>query len=153
MHGTVTQNIVWGEGTPDTARIRDAAVMAGALEFVEAMPAGFDTVVGERGGRLSGGQRQRIALARALYRQPHLLILDEPTSALDSESEAAVRAALENIKGSTTMLIVAHRLDTVRFCDRIVAIDGGQVVEDDDWSTLAARPDSVLSRMLAAQKA
>jgi ABC-type multidrug transport system fused ATPase/permease subunit len=127
--------------------------MAGALEFVEAMPAGFDTVVGERGGRLSGGQRQRIALARALYRQPDLLILDEPTSALDSESEAAVRAALENIKGSTTMLIVAHRLDTVRFCDRIVAIDGGQVVEDGDWSTLAARPDSVLSRMLAAQKA
>ena len=152
LHGSISQNIAWGEGAPDMARVRDAAAIAGALDFIEALPENFDTVVGERGGRLSGGQRQRLALARALYRQPDLLILDEPTSALDSESEAAVRAALEKIKGKCTMLIVAHRLDTVRFCNRIVGMDGGRVVEDGDWSTLSAKPDSVLSRMLSAQQ-
>ena len=152
IHGTVLENIAWGDASPDLTLARDCAEKAGALAFVEALPAGFETVIGERGGRLSGGQRQRLALARALYRRPELLILDEPTSALDSESEAAVRAALEGIKGTCTMLIVAHRLDTVKFCDRIVALDAGRVVDAGAWSQLAARPDSVLSRMLAVQQ-
>lgn len=152
LHGSVTQNIAWGEGPPDVARMRNAVAMAGALDFIEALPQGFDTVVGERGGRLSGGQRQRIALARALYRQPDLLILDEPTSALDGESERLVRAALERIKGLCTMLIVAHRLETVRFCDRIVVLDNGRIVEEGDWSGLASRPGGLMSRMLQAQQ-
>jgi ATP-binding cassette subfamily C protein len=91
-------------------------------------------------------------LARALYRRPDLLILDEPTSALDGESERIVREALERIKGRCTMLIVAHRLETVRFCDRIVALEAGRVRETGDWTTLTADADSALSRMLSAQQ-
>ncbi len=126
--------------------------MANALEFIERLPQGLDTVVGERGGRLSGGQRQRIALARALYRRPALLLLDEPTSALDSESEAAVQTALERIKGRCTMLLVAHRLKSVQFADRIVVLEAGQVVEDGDWETLSRRPDGTLARLIRAQR-
>jgi ABC-type multidrug transport system fused ATPase/permease subunit len=152
VHGTVTQNIAWGEGEPDAERVRSAAAMAGALEFIEALPHRFETLVGERGGRLSGGQRQRLALARALFRQPDLLILDEPTSALDGESELVVRAALERIKGRCTMLIVAHRIETLSFCDHIVALDAGRIVEQGDWTVLASRPGSLVSRMLKVQQ-
>lgn len=152
IHATVLENIVWGEATADLDRAKEAAVMANALEFIDRLPQGFDTVVGERGGRLSGGQRQRIALARALYRRPALLLLDEPTSALDSESEAAVQTALERIKGRCTMLLVAHRLKTVQFADRLVVLEAGQVVEDGDWETLSRRPDGTLARLIRAQR-
>jgi len=152
IHATVLENIVWGEATVDLDRAKEAAAMANALEFIERLPQGFETVVGERGGRLSGGQRQRIALARALYRRPALLLLDEPTSALDSESEAAVQIALERIKGRCTMLLVAHRLKSVQFADRIVVLEAGQVVEDGDWETLSRRPDGTLARLIRAQR-
>lgn len=152
IHATVLDNIVWGEATVDVDRAKEAAAMANALEFIERLPQGFDTVVGERGGRLSGGQRQRIALARALYRRPTLLLLDEPTSALDSESEAAVQVALERIKGRCTMLLVAHRLKTVRFADRLVVLEAGQVVEDGDWEALSCRPEGTLARLIRAQQ-
>jgi ABC-type multidrug transport system fused ATPase/permease subunit len=139
FHATVIDNITWTEPVIDRERVRHCLQLAHALEFVDALPQGVDTVVGESGGRLSGGERQRLALARALYRDPSLLILDEATSALDPESEALVQTALEGLKGSCSMLIVAHRLTTVRLADRILVLDEGRVVEEGTWNELLSR--------------
>ena len=110
--------------------IKEAAQQANALEFIEALPKGFDTMVGERGVKLSGGQRQRIAIARAMLADAPILVLDEATSALDSESEAAVQEALGRLMQGRTAIVVAHRLSTVASLDRIVVLDNGKVVED-----------------------
>ena len=110
------------------ARVRDAARVAAIEVFVDSLPAGFDTMVGERGIRLSGGQRQRIGIARALYKRAQFLILDEATSALDSATEAQV---IDSIFGSTdlTVLLVAHRWSTLAACDRLVRVEGGSLTE------------------------
>jgi ABC-type multidrug transport system fused ATPase/permease subunit len=122
IHGTVLENVSWGDAAPDIVGARRALVAAGAAVFVDALPDGIDTLIGERGGRLSGGQRQRIALARALYRTPDLLILDEPTSALDRESELDVLAALQSIKRSCSILLVTHSEEAAKFCDKVVRL-------------------------------
>jgi len=127
MHGTVAENIAWGEAAPDVKRIREAALQAGALSFIDALPEGMQTIIGERGGRLSGGQRQRIALARSLYREPELLILDEPTSALDAVSQRDVLAALSAIKGRCTIVIVTHSREVAAFCDQVISFSEGVV--------------------------
>ncbi len=127
---TVAANIAYGgkrNATP--AEIEAAARAAHALEFIEAMPQGFDTVVGENGTRLSGGQRQRIAIARAILKNAPILILDEATSALDSESERHVQAALEELMRGRTTLVIAHRLSTVEHADRIVVLAQGRIAE------------------------
>jgi subfamily B ATP-binding cassette protein HlyB/CyaB len=108
----------------------DAATLAGAHEFILQLPEGYDTVVGERGGSLSGGQRQRVAIARALIGNPRILIFDEATSALDYESENAIQANMRRICRGRTVLIIAHRLSTVRGADRIITIEAGRVIED-----------------------
>ena len=112
---------------------------AHATEFIEIMEEGYDTVIGERGYKLSGGQKQRLALARALLRNPDLLVLDEATSSLDSISEKAVQKALEEMHENRTILIVAHRLSTVLNADRIVVLDAGRVVEQGSHVELLAR--------------
>jgi ATP-binding cassette subfamily C protein len=150
FHATVRENIV-GDGEPDDARVWEALASANAATFVRALPAELDTVIGERGGRLSGGQRQRIGLARALYRQPWLLILDEATSALDSVSEGAVLEALESLRGDVSMLIVAHRLTTVRMADRIYVLENGRTVQTGAWDELLADPEGTFARMAAKQ--
>jgi ATP-binding cassette subfamily B protein len=109
--------------------VREAAIAAEAHGFISALPNGYDSPVGERGSLLSGGQRQRIALARALYKNPALLILDEATSAVDNETEAAIQRSLTRLNHSRSCLIVAHRLSTVRFADCIHVLDGGRIVE------------------------
>jgi subfamily B ATP-binding cassette protein MsbA len=109
--------------------IERAAAAAHALDFIRAMPEGFDTVVGENGVRLSGGQRQRIAIARAILKDAPILILDEATSALDSESERHVQAALETLMQGRTTLVIAHRLSTIEKADRIVVLQKGEIVE------------------------
>ena len=136
---TVTANIAYG-GKRDASRaeIEAAARAAHALEFIEAMPQGFDTLIGENGARLSGGQRQRIAIARAILKDAPILILDEATSALDSESERAVQDALETLMHGRTTLVIAHRLSTVEHADRIVVLSHGRIAEIGSHAELLA---------------
>ncbi|MBW0145431.1 ABC transporter transmembrane domain-containing protein [Sphingomicrobium clamense] len=132
-------NLRYGRWDASDEEIWDAARLANAEEFLRAMPEGLDTYLGEGGARLSGGQRQRIAIARALLRKDApLLLLDEATSALDAESEAKVQAALDNLMGKRTTLVIAHRLATVRAADRIVVMDNGRIVEQGTHAELAA---------------
>jgi len=127
--GSVAENIAYGSfGAPRQA-IERAAALAEAAAFIEELPDGYDTIVGERGQRLSGGQRQRIALARAILRDPPVLILDEATAAMDNETEAAIQRSLDRFTAGRTTLVIAHRLSTVRHADRIVVIERGRIVE------------------------
>lgn len=129
FEGSVRDNVTYGLADVPDRRVRRALEDANAAEIVDALPDGWETVVGERGARLSGGQRQRIAIARALVRDPRILLLDEATSALDSESEALVQGALDHLMQGRTTLVVAHRLSTIRGADRIVVLEHGRVVE------------------------
>jgi ABC-type cobalamin/Fe3+-siderophores transport system ATPase subunit/acetyl esterase/lipase len=122
--GSIAENIAYGETAPDRAAVEAAARAAEAHGFIAALPAGYDSAVGERGAQLSGGQRQRIALARALYREPSLLVLDEATSAVDNETEAAIQRSLARIAHTRSTLVVAHRLSTVRHADAIHVLEG-----------------------------
>lgn len=127
--GTIAQNIAFGQDSFDMEAVAEAAKIANAHQFITQLPEGYYTWVGERGVNLSGGQRQRIAIARAVFLNPQILILDEATSALDSESEALVQEALERLMQNRTVFIIAHRLSTVRRCDRILVLERGQIVE------------------------
>ena len=130
FHRTIAENISYGRPDAAMEQIREAARLANALEFIENLPQGFETITGERGVKLSGGQRQRVAIARALLADCPVLVLDEATSALDSESEALVQDALKTLMRGRTCIVVAHRLSTVASLDRIVVLDHGKVVED-----------------------
>ncbi|MFL5538601.1 MAG: ABC transporter ATP-binding protein [Longimicrobiaceae bacterium] len=129
FHDTVRNNIAYGLPDVPIAEVEAAARAANAHEFVAALPQGYETVLGEKGTRLSGGQRQRIAIARALLRNPPLLILDEATSALDTESERLVQQAIDEVMEGRAVLVIAHRLSTVRRADQIVVLDRGRIVE------------------------
>jgi ATP-binding cassette subfamily B protein len=136
--GTLADNIAYGDPQPDAARIERAARAAEAHGFIDALPEGYASPVGERGLSLSGGQRQRIALARALYRDPRILILDEATSAVDNETEAAIQRSLARAARGRTVLVVAHRLSTVRHADAIHVMDAGRIVESGSHAELIA---------------
>ncbi|WP_094559378.1 ABC transporter ATP-binding protein [Synechococcus sp. 8F6] len=138
FHGTVAENIGYGSFEAPRAAIERAAQLAEASSFIEALPQGYDTVVGERGQRLSGGQRQRIALARAILKNPPVLILDEATAAVDNDTEAAIQRSLDLITAERTTLVIAHRLSTVRHADRIVVLEQGQIVESGRHDQLIA---------------
>ena len=137
--GSALENVRFGREAADEGEVRRAAEKAQALAFVEALPQGFDTPLGERGKSLSGGQRQRLAIARALVREAPILLLDEATSALDAENERLVQAALDQAMEERTTLVIAHRLATVLRADRIVVMDGGRVVEEGTHHELVAR--------------
>ena len=139
FHGTVAENIAYGSFGASRTAITRAAALAEAAAFIDALPQGYDTVVGERGQRLSGGQRQRIALARAILKNPPVLILDEATAAVDNETEAAIQRSLDHITASRTTLVIAHRLSTVRHADRIVVMDQGRIVETGRHEELITR--------------
>jgi subfamily B ATP-binding cassette protein MsbA len=137
---TVADNIRYGRPDAPDREIRGAARAAHALEFIERLPAGFDTVIGERGATLSAGERQRIAIARVLLRDPRILILDEATSALDAENERLVQAAIARIVEGRTTFVVAHRLSTVRHVSRIVVLDRGEIVQTGSHDALVKAP-------------
>ncbi len=129
FHRTITENIAYGKPDATDKEIFEAAKKAHALEFIEKLPQGFNTLVGERGVKLSGGQRQRIAIARAILKDAPILVLDEATSALDSESEKLIQAALRELMKNRTAIVIAHRLSTIQKMDRIIVLDDGQIVE------------------------
>lgn len=133
---TIAQNIRYGDDDASDAMVREAAAAANADAFIEALPDGYDTLLGERGVTLSGGQRQRIAIARAILRNPPILLLDEATSALDAESEQAVQAALERVMEGRTTFIITHRLATIRKADRILVFSEGELVEQGTHASL-----------------
>jgi ATP-binding cassette, subfamily B, bacterial HlyB/CyaB len=134
--GTIRENIAFGDPDAPPERVVGASMLAGAHEFVSELPLGYETKIGERGQSLSGGQKQRIAIARALFKQPRILIFDEATSALDTESERAIQQNLDQILKDRTTFIIAHRLSTVRNADRIIVMDKGTIVEQGDHYTL-----------------
>lgn len=139
LHDTVHANIAYGRPEATRAEVATAADAANAAPFIGRLPAGYDTVLGERGTRLSGGERQRIAIARALLRDPPILILDEATSALDAAAEQLVQQAIARLMRGRTVLVIAHRLATVRHADQIVVLDGGRVVDQGTHEALLSR--------------
>ncbi|HVZ80356.1 MAG TPA: ABC transporter ATP-binding protein [bacterium] len=139
FHDSILKNIAYGRPGASFWDVQEAAKAAYAKEFIENTPQGFNTLIGERGIKLSGGQRQRLAIARALLKNPPVLILDEATSALDTESERLVQKALEELMGHRTTLVIAHRLSTVRRADRILVVDKGRIVEQGKHGVLLAK--------------
>ena len=139
FHGSVLENITYGSPSATLTEAIAAAQIAEAQEFIERLPQGYDTIVGERGQKLSGGQRQRIAIARAVLKNPPILILDEATSAVDNETEAAIQRSLERITQNRTTIAIAHRLSTIRNADRIYVMEYGQLVEQGTHEELLDR--------------
>ena len=141
LNRSIRDNIALTDTGMPLERIIEAAKLAGAHEFIMELPEGYDTVVGEQGAGLSGGQRQRIAIARALITNPRILIFDEATSALDYESERAIMHNMQAICANRTVLIIAHRLSTVKTAHRIIAMDKGRIVEAGTQQELLAKPN------------
>ncbi len=139
FNDTVRNNIAYGEENSSLDRIIEAAKAAHAFDFINALPQGFDTIIGESGARLSGGQRQRLSIARAIFKNAPILILDEATSALDTESEREVQKALENLMKDRTTFVIAHRLSTIKNADRIVVVKDGEIIEEGTHDSLIAR--------------
>jgi ATP-binding cassette subfamily C protein len=150
FHDTIANNIRWNRPDASLEAVQSAARAAGLENFIATLPRGYDTVVGDRGARLSGGQRQRISLARALVHCPALLVLDEATSALDSLSEQEIMGVLSTLRGTMSIVVVAHRLSTVRHADLIYVLDEGRIVEQGTWETLSGQK-ALFHRLIQAQ--
>jgi ATP-binding cassette subfamily C protein len=151
FNDTVLANLRWARPDASEAEVWDALRLAAAEDFVRALPHGLATEVGDRGVRLSGGERQRLALARALLRHPSLLILDEATSALDAENERRIREAIQALHGSMTILMITHRLASVRDADVVHVLERGRLVESGPFAELVARPAGRFRRLWLTQ--
>lgn len=149
--GTISENIQYGKADATEAEIREAARKANALQFIESFPEGLQTIVGERGVKLSGGQRQRIAIARAILKDPAILVLDEATSSLDAESERLVQEALDELMQNRTTIIIAHRLATIRKVDMIYVMREGQIAETGTHDQLAMQEDGIYANLVRLQ--
>jgi ATP-binding cassette subfamily C protein len=150
FHDSVRANLAWAQPGATEPELRAALRAAAAEEFVDKLPLGLDTVLGDRGVRLSGGERQRLALARALLRKPAVLVLDEATSALDTQNERLIQAAIEQLHGELTIVIIAHRLSTVRMADQIIVLQDGQIVETGSWEDLCRRENGLFRQLATA---
>jgi ABC-type multidrug transport system fused ATPase/permease subunit len=149
--GTIRENILYGKPGASEEEIFEAARKANALEFIESFPEKMETLVGDRGVKLSGGQRQRIAIARAILKDPAILILDEATSSLDAKSERLVQDALEKLMENRTSIVIAHRLTTIRKVDRILVIKDGKIAESGPHHELSTRDNGIYSNLLKLQ--
>lgn len=149
--GTIRENISYGKPGAGEQEIIDAAIQANAWDFIRSFPDKLDTIVGERGIQLSGGQKQRIAIARAVLKNPRILILDEATSSLDSESERLVQEALEKLMQCRTSLVIAHRLSTIRNADKIIVLDGGKIVEQGTHDELIKKENGLYKTLTELQ--
>lgn len=149
--GSIRENILYGKPSASEEELNTAAEQANALEFIRQFPEGFETIVGERGIKLSGGQRQRIAIARAILKNPSILILDEATSSLDAESEKIVQEALNNLMRNRTSIIIAHRLATIREADCIYVLEGGIIIEKGSHEELSALDDGLYRHLARLQ--
>ena len=138
FNGSVFDNIAFGIEDATEEAVRRAAEVAHADEFIDVLPDGYQTNIGDRGGKLSGGQRQRLSIARAVYKNPPILILDEATSALDTKSERLVQSALDRLMTGRTTIVIAHRLSTIVHADLICVVDGGRIVEQGTHEELLA---------------
>ena len=148
FNDTIRANLLWAYPEASEDDFREALSIAAADGFIAKLPEGLDTVVGERGLRLSGGERQRLGLARALLCRPTLLILDEATSALDNETERAVQAAIDRLRGRMTIVLIAHRLSTVRGADRIIVLDHGRLIQAGTWDSLVQDRQGLFAALL-----
>jgi subfamily B ATP-binding cassette protein MsbA len=151
FNDTLRNNIAYGLESCTDDRIVAAARAANAHRFIEEMPHSYSTIIGERGVKLSGGERQRISLARAILKNPPILILDEATSALDTESEILVQEAIENLMLGRTSIVIAHRLSTVQHADRIVVIEAGRIVEVGKHEELLRNPSGLYRKLYELQ--
>lgn len=151
FHGTVRENIAYAKPDATDAEIVEAAKVAEAHEFIQSLPDGYDTIVGERGQKLSGGQRQRVSIARAVLKNPPVLVLDEATSSVDNETEAAIQRSMERITVGRTTIVIAHRLSTVRDADRIFVLEHGQLREEGRHEELAVLPDGIYAALWRVQ--
>jgi ABC-type multidrug transport system fused ATPase/permease subunit len=152
FNGTIKENIGYGNPEASEEEIVEAAEKANAMEFITTFPEGLETLVGERGVQLSGGQRQRIAIARAVLRDPCVLILDEATSSLDSKSERLVQDALEELMKGRTAIVIAHRLSTIRNASKIIVLEDGEIVETGSHSDLMSNKDGLYTKLQEMQQ-
>lgn len=152
FNDTLRANLLWAKPDAEKGEINQSLKFAAAEEFVNGLPKGLDTILGDRGVLISGGERQRIALARALLRKPSLLILDEATSSLDSENEKRIQNAIEKLHGQMTILVISHRLSTIRGADVIHVVDEGRLVESGTWGSLMANKDGRFFALCQAQR-
>jgi subfamily B ATP-binding cassette protein MsbA len=151
FNDSVKNNIAYGLENCSLELIVEAAKAANAHDFISGMPNGYESMIGERGVKLSGGERQRLSLARAILKNPPILILDEATSALDTESEILVQQAIEYLMAGRTSLVIAHRLSTVQHADRIVVLNDGHIVEEGKHAELLANPAGLYRKLYNLQ--
>ena len=151
FNASIRENLTLVAPSSSEAEIWEALEFASAAEFVNKLPNGLDTLIGDRGIRLSGGERQRLVLARAMLRKPSILVLDEATSALDTENEAEIQKALERIKGKVTIIVIAHRLSTIKNADQVIVLDNGEILQKGKFGQLAKETKGVFSHLLKNQ--
>jgi subfamily B ATP-binding cassette protein MsbA len=152
FNDTIANNIILGTGGSTKEQIEEAARIANAHEFIMRKKDGYDTVAGDRGSRLSGGERQRVTIARAILKNPPILILDEATSSLDTESERIVQDAINHLMQHRTCIVIAHRLSTVQHADEIVVLDQGSIIERGSHQELMQREGSAYRRLVELQQ-
>lgn len=151
FHTSIRENLLLVKPEADDSKIWEALEFASASEFVRNLPDGLETIIGDRGIKLSGGERQRLVLARAILRNPTILVLDEATSALDADNEMRIQTALERLKGRMTIIVIAHRLSTIKNADQVIVLEEGRVIQKGDFGQLSSEKESVFSHLLQKQ--